>query len=141
MVSSASPFSPGLTYMVLSAASFCLMTVFVKLAGNSLPTVQIVFVRGVITLLLTGILIFRDKINPFGNHKKLLAARGITGLTFATFTQAWEIAIHHIQAILHTAPAITAGVSTYQQVFFNSQVLETMPPLHNLNHPHIHQIR
>jgi len=84
LVSSASPFSPGLTYMILSAASFCLMTVFVKLAGESLSTVQIVFVRGVITLLFTGLLIFREKINPFGNHKKLLAARGITG-TIALF--------------------------------------------------------
>ena len=84
LVSSASPFSPGLTYMTLSAASFCVMTVFVKLAGESLPTVQIVFVRGVITLFFTGLLIFREKINPFGNHKKLLVARGITG-TIALF--------------------------------------------------------
>ncbi len=84
LVSSASPFSPGLTYMILSAASFCLMSVFVKLAGNSMPTVQIVFFRGVITLLFTGLLIFREKINPFGNHKKLLIARGITG-TIALF--------------------------------------------------------
>ena len=84
LVSSASPFSPGLTYMILSAASFCLMTVFVKLAGESLSTVQIVFVRGVITLLFTGLLIFREKINPFGNRKKLLVARGITG-TIALF--------------------------------------------------------
>ena len=84
LVSSASPFSPGLTYMILSAASFCLMTVFVKLAGNSLSTVQIVFVRGVITLLFTGLLIFREKINPFGNNKKLLIMRGVTG-TIALF--------------------------------------------------------
>ncbi len=84
LVSSASPFSPGLTYMILSATSFCLMSVFVKLAGNSMSTVQIVFFRGVITLLFTGLLIFREKINPFGNHKKLLIARGITG-TIALF--------------------------------------------------------
>ncbi len=84
LVSSGSPFSPGLTYMILSATSFCMMTVFVKLAGNSLSTVQIVFVRGVITLLFTGFLIFREKISPFGNHKKLLIARGITG-TIALF--------------------------------------------------------
>ena len=84
LVSSASPFSPGLTYMTLSATSFCLMTVFVKLAGDSLSTIQIVFVRGVITLFFTGLLIFREKINPFGNHKKLLVARGITG-TIALF--------------------------------------------------------
>jgi drug/metabolite transporter (DMT)-like permease len=83
-VAAASPFSPGLTYMTLSAASFCLMTVFVKLAGSSLSTIQIVFVRGTFTLIATGILIFRESIYPFGNHKRLLAARGIIG-TLALF--------------------------------------------------------
>ena len=42
-----SPLSPGFTYMALSAVSFCFMSVFVKLAGHSLPTIQIVFVRGI----------------------------------------------------------------------------------------------
>ena len=83
-VAAGSPFSPGLTYMILSAASFCFMTVFVKLAGSSLSTIQIVFVRGTFTLIATGILIFKEKIYPFGNHKKLLAARGIIG-TLALF--------------------------------------------------------
>ena len=79
-----SPFSPGLTYMILSATSFCFMTVFVKLAGISMSTIQIVFIRGVVTLVATGIIIYREKIYPLGNHKRLLVARGITG-TLALF--------------------------------------------------------
>ena len=63
-VAAVSPFSPGLTYMMLSASCFCLMTVFVKLAGNTLSTIQIVFVRGAFTLIFTGIFIFREKIYP-----------------------------------------------------------------------------
>ena len=63
--------------MVLSAASFCMMTVFVKLAGYALPTIQIVFVRGLFTLVITGFFLYRDKIEPFGNNRKLLIARGI----------------------------------------------------------------
>ena len=70
--------------MVLSAASFCMMTVFVKLAGYHLPTIQIVFVRGVFTLVVTGFFLYRDEIKPFGNNRKLLIARGITG-TLALF--------------------------------------------------------
>ncbi len=70
--------------MVLSAASFCMMTVFVKMAGETLPTIQIVFVRGLFTLALTWIFIYRKKIKPFGKHKKLLAARGLAG-TLALF--------------------------------------------------------
>jgi len=78
------PFAPGVTFMVLSAASFCMMTVFVKLAGYALPTIQIVFVRGLFTLVITGFFLYRDKIEPFGNNRKLLVARGITG-TIALF--------------------------------------------------------
>ena len=76
--------SSGFIFMVLSAASFCMMTVFVKLAGETLPTIQIVFVRGLFTLALTWIFIYRKKIKPFGKHKKLLAARGLAG-TVALF--------------------------------------------------------
>lgn len=78
------PVSSGFIFMVLSAASFCMMTVFVKLAGETLPTIQIVFVRGVFTLALTWIFIHREKIKPFGKHRKLLVARGLAG-TVALF--------------------------------------------------------
>lgn len=78
------PFSSGFIFMILSAASFCMMTVFVKIVGATLPTIQIVFVRGVFTLVLTGFFLFREKIKPFGKHRKLLAARGLAG-TIALF--------------------------------------------------------
>ena len=76
--------SSGFIFMVLSAASFCMMTVFVKMAGETLPTIQIVFVRGLFTLALTWVFIYRKKLKPFGKHKKLLAARGLAG-TIALF--------------------------------------------------------
>ena len=53
--------SKGAFFMVLSAGSFCMMTVFVKLAGDSLPTIQIVFVRGLFTLLITGFFFIKSK--------------------------------------------------------------------------------
>ena len=78
------PISSGFIFMVLSAASFCMMAVFVKMAGETLPTIQIVFVRGLFTLVLTAFFLFREKIKPFGKHRKLLAARGLSG-TIALF--------------------------------------------------------
>ena len=57
-----SPLSPGFTYMTLSAVSFCFMSVFVKLAGHSLPTIQIVFVRGIVTLAFTVLLLIRTNL-------------------------------------------------------------------------------
>ncbi len=113
LVSSASPFSPGLTYMILSATSFCLMSVFVKLAGNSMSTVQIVFFRGVITLFFTGLLIFREKINPFGNHKKLLIARGITGTIalFLVYESIKRFSLSEATVIQYLFPIFTALIA------------------------------
>ena len=65
--------------MLLSALFFCLMTVFVKLAGEVISTIHIVFFRAVVTLLITIIMIKKIDIQPFGNNKKLLLLRGVIG--------------------------------------------------------------
>ena len=108
-----SPFSPGLTYMILSAASFCFMTVFVKLAGISMSTIQIVFIRGVFTLVATGIFIYREKIYPFGNHKRLLVARGITGTLalFLVYESLKRFPLSEATVIQYLFPIFTALVA------------------------------
>ena len=110
-----SPFSPGLTYMTLSAASFCLMTVFVKLAGNTLSTIQIVFFRGAFTLIVTAIFIFREKIYPFGNHKKLLTARGITGTValLLVYESIKRFPLSEATVIQYLFPIFTALVAAF----------------------------
>ena len=110
-----SPFPPGLTYMTLSAASFCLMTVFVKLAGNTLSTIQIVFFRGAFTLIVTAIFIFREKIYPFGNHKKLLTARGITGTValFLVYESIKRFPLSEATVIQYLFPIFTALVAAF----------------------------
>ena len=70
--------------MALSAFSFCLMTVFVKIAGQSLGTFQIVLFRGIFTLLLTLIIIKKKNIYLWGKNHKILAFRGLSG-TIALF--------------------------------------------------------
>ena len=108
-----SPFSPGLTYMILSATSFCFMTVFVKLAGISMSTIQIVFIRGVFTLVATGIFIYREKIYPFGNHKRLLVARGITGTLalFLVYESLKRFPLSEATVIQYLFPIFTALVA------------------------------
>ena len=114
-VAAVSPFPPGLTYMILSAASFCLMTVFVKLAGNTLSTIQIVFFRGAFTLIVTAIFIFREKIYPFGNHKKLLTARGITGTValFLVYESIKRFPLSEATVIQYLFPIFTALVAAF----------------------------
>ena len=113
-VAAVSPFSPGLTYMMLSASCFCLMTVFVKLAGNTLSTIQIVFVRGTFTLIFTGIFIFREKIYPFGNHKRLLIARGITGTValFLVYESIKRFPLSEATVLQYLFPIFTALVAS-----------------------------
>jgi len=69
----------GYVYMVSSAFFFCLMTIFVKIAGERLPTIQIVFIRGLITLIFTFLLIRRKKVFLWGNNHKILILRGVFG--------------------------------------------------------------
>ena len=69
----------GYLFIVLSAFSYSLMAVFVKLAGNELATVQIVFTRGVITLFLTYLIIRKKKVYPFGKNHIVLITRGVIG--------------------------------------------------------------
>lgn len=101
--------------MILSAASFCLMTVFVKLAGNTLSTIQIVFFRGAFTLIVTAIFIFREKIYPFGNHKKLLTARGITGTLalFLVYESIKRFPLSEATVIQYLFPIFTALVAAF----------------------------
>ena len=60
------------------------MTVFVKIAAQQLETIQIVFIRGVITLLFTWVMVKRKKVYLWGKNHKILILRGITG-TVALF--------------------------------------------------------
>ena len=69
----------GYLFIVLSAFSYSLMAVFVKLAGNELATVQIVFTRGVITLFLTYLIIRKKKVYPLGKNHIVLITRGVIG--------------------------------------------------------------
>lgn len=100
--------------MVLSAASFCMMTVFVKLAGYDLPTIQIVFVRGLFTLIITGFFLYRDKIDPFGNNRKLLIARGITGTIalFLVYESIKRFPLSEATVIQYLYPLFTAIIAS-----------------------------
>ena len=112
-IASLSPFSPGLTYMILSAGSFCLMTVFVKLAGITLPTIQIVFVRGLFTLLATAILIYREEVYAFGSHKMLLIMRGVSGTLalFLVYESIKRFPLSEATVIQYLFPIFTALVA------------------------------
>jgi drug/metabolite transporter (DMT)-like permease len=65
--------------MVGAAFFFSLMSLFVKLTGAHLPTMEIVFFRSVITLTLSALMLWREGISPWGHARRLLFLRGVLG--------------------------------------------------------------
>jgi drug/metabolite transporter (DMT)-like permease len=66
--------------MVVGAFWFSIMSVLVKLAGRRLPSMEIVFFRGILTLALAWTVVRRAGISPMlGTHRRLLLQRGILG--------------------------------------------------------------
>jgi drug/metabolite transporter (DMT)-like permease len=69
----------GLLYMVGAAFFFSLMSLFVKLVGQRLPSQQIVLVRSVITLIYSYIAVRWAGESLWGKRRGLLFLRGLLG--------------------------------------------------------------
>lgn len=69
----------GIRYMAYSAFWFAVMSLFVKLAGRRLDSMEILFVRAAITLALSWMMVRAAGLSTFGDRKALLALRGLLG--------------------------------------------------------------
>ena len=66
--------------MLVGAFWFSVMSVLVKLAGRRLPSMEIVFFRGLLTLAMSYAIVKRARIAPvLGVNRRLLLQRGILG--------------------------------------------------------------
>lgn len=71
----------GLRYMAEAALYFSLMGVFVKVAGaRGVPWVQIAFARSLFALAVTGFMLRRARLSPWGHARGWLALRGVLGV-------------------------------------------------------------
>ena len=70
--------------MVLSAFSFSLMSLCVKQLGGRIPVAEVVFIRALISLVLSWWVIQRQGVSPWGNRRPMLVWRGVVG-TLALF--------------------------------------------------------
>ena len=102
--------SLGLRYMAASALFFSLMTLFVKLAGARLPTMEIVFGRSLVMAAVTLALIRREGLSPWGHHRPLLFARGVVGVAALSllYFALPRIPLGDATAIFYMAPVWTA---------------------------------
>ncbi len=83
----------GPRYVLISALGFAVMAALVKEAGLlGIPLLQIIFVRAVISAVLSLMDIRRAGVHPLGNKRGLLFARGFFG--FAALTGVFYALIH-----------------------------------------------
>lgn len=71
--------SRGVLYMAASAFCFSVMGLLVKLATERLPTGEIVFVRAIVTLALSYVMVRRAALPLWGNMWRPLVLRGLLG--------------------------------------------------------------
>jgi len=75
------PTGGGLAFMIQAAFWFSVMALLVKTCRQrfELPVMQIVLARGLVTLSLSAIGLWRAKLRPFGDRTGLLLLRGLFG--------------------------------------------------------------
>lgn len=121
-------FSKGVQYMLLSTLFFALMNVCVKLVPH-IPSVEIIFFRSVISMVMSYVVLRRQQVHLWGTHKGLLISRGITGalaliLYFTTLQNiplATAVTIQYLSPIFTTILGIfivKEKVKPWQWVFF-----------------------
>ena len=103
----------GARALVLSSLAFSLMTVCVKQLGGRIPVTEIVLARSVISIMLTGVGLRMAGVNPLGNKRGLLLARGLAGsLALLCFFEAvTSLPLASATVLQYTYPTFTAGAA------------------------------
>jgi drug/metabolite transporter (DMT)-like permease len=105
--------STGVRLMIGSAFSFSLMSLFVKLVGRTLPSQEIVVVRGLVTLTLSYAALKAAGIDVGGDRKGLLWLRGLLGFgaVSAFFYGVIHLPLADATVIHYTNPVFTAAIA------------------------------
>lgn len=96
--------------MALAAFFFSLMSLLVKVAGQRLPSSEMVMGRSVVSLALSWIMLRRIGVNPWGRRKGLLIIRGLVGFggLLSFFYAIPRLPLADVTVIQFTNPIFTA---------------------------------
>ena len=99
--------------MIGSAFFFSLMSLFVKLVGQSLPSQEVVLGRGIVTLLLSYVALRAAGVRPAGHRTGLLFLRGIVGYAAvsAFFYGVIHLPLAEATVIHYTNPVFTSVIA------------------------------
>jgi len=99
----------GIKALTGSAFAFSLMTVCVKHLDGRIPVIEIVFLRALISLVITRVMMMKAGINPWGQNKKLLLIRGLMGTAalLCVFKALSSLSLAAATIIQYTYPTFT----------------------------------
>jgi len=101
--------------MLLSAVAFSLMTLFVKLAGERLPTQEVVSARAALTLIFSYAALRRAQVPALGSGRPLLWLRGASG--FAALSCVYYAVTHlplaEATVLQYLHPPLTAALAAW----------------------------
>lgn len=96
--------------MALAAFFFSLMSLLVKVAGQRLPSSELVMGRSIVSLVISYAMLKRVRVNPWGERKGLLAVRGLLGFggLLCFFYAIPRLPLADVTVIQFTNPVFTA---------------------------------
>lgn len=103
----------GALFMLGSALSFSLMTVCVKVAGQRLPSQEIVLARAMVSLVLSLALLRRAGVAALGTHRRWLVLRGVFGFAglSCVFYSVTHLPLAEATIIQYLHPTFTALIA------------------------------
>jgi drug/metabolite transporter (DMT)-like permease len=114
-VTTPSPKQSGVVFMLKAAFGFAVMSLLVKFASRTMPTMQIVLARGCITLVIAGLVLWRGRILPFGTKVGLMLFRGFVGscALMCFYAAVVHLPLAEATVIHQTAPLFTALLAAW----------------------------
>ena len=99
--------------LILSSLAFSLMTVCVKQLGGRLPVSEIVLVRSLVSIGLTGAAMRISGVSPLGKNKPLLLIRGLCGSValLCFFEAITNLPLASATVLQYTYPTFTAAAA------------------------------
>jgi len=102
--------TPGMRFMLISTFLFSIGSLLIKLAGEHVPTMELLFLRGVVGVVFCWFILRRAGVGFLGSRRGLLLARGSVGFValFAEFYAIIHLPLADAIVILFTHPAVVA---------------------------------
>ena len=103
----------GIRYMLAAAFCFSVMSLLVKVAGQRLPTMEVVFSRSLVTLGVTWALLRVADVSPWGTERPLLVLRALFGFAAVScfFYGVSHLPLAEATVIQYTNPVFTALIA------------------------------